>query len=82
MQNQIVRIIENVSQISHIFDKVRAMILENLQYYGRKMTMVLLACFSEDRNALNKLSETIKTNFNDRVDEVRTLNTVFYLYWS
>jgi len=28
-------------------------------------------CFSEDRNALNKVTDAVRTNFNDRVDEVR-----------
>lgn len=30
----------------------------------------VISCFREDKNALSKLCEAVKTNFNDRFDEV------------
>ena len=34
------------------------------------LTWLLFACCREDRSALNKLNEAVKTNFNERFDEV------------
>jgi hypothetical protein len=35
---------------------------------------VYMSNFSEDRNALNKITDAVRTNFNDRVDEVSELS--------
>ena len=50
--------------------------------------IIILCCllfnsiYSEDKNALNKLCEAVKTNFNDRYDEVKiiAINVEFNLH--
>ena len=37
---------------------------------------MLVLCFREDKSALNKLVEAVRTNYNDRYDEVSLYNHV------
>ena len=49
-------------------------------FYGCLLVFIhVVLSFSEDRNSVNKLSETIRTNFNERVDEVTKYCYMLYI---
>ena len=54
--------------------------VEKNNFYGCLLVFIhVVLSFSEDRNSVNKLSETIRTNFNERVDEVTKYCYMLYI---
>ena len=52
---------------------------KNCYYWCLLVFIHVVLSFSEDRNSVNKLSETIRTNFNERVDEVTKYCYMLYI---